>query len=138
VFGPAKSPTPGFLMTTAGAAVSSVLAWFIVAVFALPLALATATGAALSPGSGGIAVVSAAALLVLLAQPLVAAGLLKAWVSALSDAHVGFGLATLAMLAALVADVAAASALPAGAAIPVLGYAWVGAVTAGWIIGGRG
>jgi hypothetical protein len=134
VFGPAKTPVPGFLMASAGAAVSSLLAWLIVAVIALPLAVATATGGVLSPGSGGIAVLSASALLVLLAQPLVAAGLLKVWVSALSDAHVGFGFAALAMFTALVVDVAAAHALPGGAAIPLLGFSWVGALAAGSIV----
>ena len=127
-------PPPGFLLATAGAAVSSLLAWFVVAVIALPFAIAIETGTALSPGPGGMAALSASALLILIAQPLIAAGLLKLWLTALSDAHVGFGRAGLAMLAALVVNVAAANALPTAAAIPVLGLSWAGALAGGAVV----
>ena len=113
---------------------SSVLAWLIVAIVALPLALATATSAALTPDRSGFAVLSVTALLVLLAQPLVAAGLLKAWLSAIADARIGFGIAAVAMLAALIVDVMAGAALPAQASVPLIGDSWIGAIAAGLIV----
>jgi hypothetical protein len=58
------------------------------------------------------------------------------WVTALSDAHIGFGLAAAAMLVALVVDVAAASAFPTSLAVPVFGHSWTGAVAAGLIVSG--
>jgi hypothetical protein len=135
MYGPTRQRTPGLLSASAGAAVCSLVAWLVVGLLALPLAVASATGAVLSSG-GGLAAISASALLVLLAQPLLAGGLLKVWVTALSDAHLGFGLAAMAMLAALVVDVAAAAVLPASLAFPVFGYSWTGAVTCGLIVSG--
>jgi hypothetical protein len=123
-------------MASAGAMVCSLLAWLVVGLLALPLAVATATGGALSAGAGGLAALSASALLLLLAQPLVAGGLLKVWVTALSDAQLGFGLASLAMMAALGVDVLAAGALPTSLAMPLLGYSWTGAIAAGLIVSG--
>jgi hypothetical protein len=110
------------------------VAWFIVAVLALPLAVASATGAALSPRGTSVAAISLATLLILISQPLVAAGLLRVWLSAVSDSRVGLGRATLAMLIALAVDLAAAVALPDGAALPVVGVSWTGATVAGGIL----
>jgi len=127
--------SPGFLAAALGAVVSSFLAWIVVALLALPLAVAAATGSALSsPSTGNLAALSAGALLLLLAQPLVAAGLLRVLLAATAGAELGYGIAALAMFASLVVTVFAAGALPAGAAVPVLGYSWAGALAAGWIV----
>ena len=119
-----------------GAVISSLLAWIVVALLALPLAIVTATGSALSSPSGGsLAALSIGGLiLILVAQPLVAAGLLRALLSAAADSDVGYGIAALAMFGSMVVGIFAANALPAGAALPVLGYSWAGALTAGWIV----
>jgi hypothetical protein len=127
---------PGFLAAALGAILSSFLAWIVVALIALPLAIVAATGSAFgSPGSGGLAALSVGALLlVFVAQPLVAAGLLRALLSIAADSELSFGAAALAMLAATVVTLMAAAALPAGAALPVLGYSWTGALAAGWVV----
>jgi hypothetical protein len=116
--------------------VCSLLAWLIVGLLALPLAVATATGTALSADGGGLAALSISVLVLLLAQPLIAGGLLKIWVTTLSDAHIGFGLAALAMVVALVVDVASAAVLPGSLAVPLFGFSWTGAIVAGLIVSG--
>jgi len=136
VYGPTRHRSPGLLSASAGAAVCSLLAWLLVGLLALPLAVATATSGVLSSGGNGLAAISASALLLLLAQPLIAAGLLKVWVTSLSDYPIGFGTASLAMVVALVVDVAAAVVLPASLAFPLLGYSWAGAIVAGLIVSG--
>jgi hypothetical protein len=127
---------PGFLAAALGAIVSSFLAWIVVALLALPLAMVAATGSAIGPaGSRDLAALSIGALLlVLVAQPLVAAGLLRALLSAAADSELSFGTAALAMFAFIIVSLLAAAALPADAALPVLGYSWAGALTAGWIV----
>lgn len=62
--------------------------------------------------------------------------MLKLWVTTLSDSHIGFGLAALAMVVALVVDVVVAALLPASLAMPVFGYSWAGAIAAGVIVSG--
>jgi hypothetical protein len=132
----ARRRSPGFLAAVLGAVVSSFLAWILVALLALPLTIVIATGSALGPSSGGsLAALSVGALLlVLVAQPLVAAGLLRALLSAAADSDLGFGTAALAMFAAALVSLMAAAALPPDAALPVLGYSWTGALTAGWLV----
>jgi hypothetical protein len=128
-----RSPT--FLVAWLGAAMSSIVAWIVVGIVALPLLLATATSTAFGPtGAGSLAALSAAGLVVLLSQPLIAAGLLKVSVSALCQADLGFGRAAAAMAVCLIVTGAASISLPPTAAIPVLGYSWVGALVAGWIV----
>jgi hypothetical protein len=127
--------SPGFVTGVVAAVVASFLAWILVALLAIPLALAAATGAALgSPSGGSLAALSIAGLLLLLAQPLVAAGLLRVFVSAVANAQLGYGVAALAMFASLVVTLIAAAALPAGAAAPALGFSWTGALAAGWVV----
>lgn len=132
----ARRRSPGFLAAVLAAVVASFLAWIVVALIALPLTIVMATGAALGSSSGGsLAALSVGALLlVLVAQPLVAAGLLRALLSAAADSELGFGIAALAMFAATVVSLMAAAALPPSAALPVLGYSWTGALTAGWLV----
>jgi hypothetical protein len=132
----ARRRSPGFLAAVLGAVVASFLAWIVVAVLALPLTVVIATGSVMgSSGDRGLAALSLGALLlVFVAQPLVAAGLLKALLSAAADGELSFGTAALAMVAATVVTVMAAVALPPGAALPVLGYSWTGALTAGWLV----
>ena len=127
---------PGFLAAALGAIVSSFLAWIVVALFALPLAIVAATGSAIGPaGTRDLAALSfGALLLVFVAQPLVAAGLLRALLSAAADGELSFGMAALAMFASIVITLLATAALPANAALPVLGYSWAGALSAGWIV----
>ena len=127
---------PGFLTAALAAIVASLLAWIVVALLALPLAIVAATGSALGPaGSRDLAALSVGALLLLfVAQPLVAAGLLRALLSAAADSELSFGIAALAMFAATVVTLMAAVALPPGAALPVLRYSWAGALAAGWLV----
>jgi hypothetical protein len=131
----ARRRSPGFLTGVVAAGVASFLAWILVAILAIPLALAAATGSALgSPSGGSLAALSIAGLLLLLAQPLVAAGLLRVFVSAVADTRLGYGVAVLAMFASLIVTLIAAAALPAGAAAPALGFSWIGALAAGWVV----
>jgi hypothetical protein len=116
---------------------SSFLAWIVVALVALPLTVVIATGSVMGSGSnrGSLVALSIGALLlVLVAQPLVAAGMLKALLSAVAEGQVTFGASVLAMFSAMVITLIAAAALPPSAALPVLGYSWTGALGAGWMI----
>jgi hypothetical protein len=132
----ARRRSPGFLAAVLGAVISSFLAWIVVALLALPLTVVIATGSVMgSSGRGSLAALSVGALLlVLVTQPLVAAALLRALLSATAGSELGFGTAALAMFAATVVTIIATVALPPSAALPVLGYSWTGALTAGWLV----
>jgi hypothetical protein len=103
---------------------------------ALPLTIVVATGSVVGSSSQrSLAALSVGALLlVFVAQPLVAAGLVRTLLSAAADSDLGFGTAALAMFASIVVTLVAAGALPVGADLLVLGYSWTGALAAGWIV----
>ena len=69
-------------------------------------------------------------LLLLAAQPFLAAWIVRQSLQLFDAGDVTYARACAAMVVGLVVTVLAAAALPAGAAVPVLGYAWAGALAA--------
>jgi len=128
---------PSFLAASAAAGIAGVLAWIAVIVLSVPLFLTLATGSALSTAPDSRAALGAltvAGLLFVVAAPLIAAGIAKALVAGFSGATVGYGRAVGAMFLSLAATVVATLVLPANAAIPIVGYGWIGAIAAGWLL----
>ena len=119
-----------------GAAAGFLGGAFLTAILAWPFALASWSALAV----GGASDVDVAARLLVVVFVLVALQLLvSAWIaqqaaSLVGDGAVPYRRALGALFLGAVATLVAALALPAGAALPVLGHSWVGILLAAWVI----
>jgi hypothetical protein len=126
---------PGFGASLVGAVAGFLLGGFVAAIVAWPFALVSWTALALgSPPD------DAARRLLLVVFALVALQVVvSAWIAQQAALIVGGGRlryrrAFGALALGTVATLVAAAALPEGAALPVLGYSWVGIVLTAWIL----
>ena len=126
---------PSFLAACLAASGGHVLASLLVGVVLVPFALVTWSGLALSgdPSTIGFRILLPS-LLVLAAQPFVAAWIAQQGLSLFDAGKVTYPRACGAMALGLVVTVLSAVVLPAEAAVPVLGYAWTGAAAAAVIL----
>lgn len=126
---------PTFLAACLAASGGHVLASFLVGLVLVPFALVTWSGLALSGDSSTASFrILLPSLLVLAAQPLVAAWIAQQGLSLFEAGNVTYLRACGAMAVGLVVTILSASVLPAEAAFPVLGYAWTGAAAAAVIL----
>jgi hypothetical protein len=136
MYDPPPPPLP-LLSAPATAGIAAALAWIVVIVLSVPLFLTLATGSALSTApdrSGALGALTVAGLLFIVAAPLIAAGIAKVLVAGFSGATVGYWRAAGAMFLSFVITVAAAVILPRSAAMPIVGYGWIGAIAGGWLL----
>jgi hypothetical protein len=125
------------LAAAAAAGIAGVLAWIAVIVLSVPLFLTLATGNALSTAPASrtaLGALTVAGLLFVVVAPMIAAGIAKALVAGFSGATVGYWRAVGAMFLSFLATVLATSALPPDAGLPIVGYGWIGAIAAGWLL----
>jgi hypothetical protein len=126
---------PGFGASLVGAIAGFLGGGFVAAVVAWPFALVSWTALAVGPPSD-----DAARRLVLVVVILVALQLLvSAWIAQQAALIVGGGKlryrrAFAALALGTLATFTAAVTLPEGAALPLLGYSWVGVLLAAWIL----
>jgi hypothetical protein len=126
---------PSFVAAYVAASGGHVLASFFVGLVFIPFALVTWSGLALSrdPSTASFGLLLAS-LLVLAAQPFVAAWIAQQGLSLFNAGNVTYARACGAMALGLVVTILSALVLPAEAAFPGLGYAWTGAAAAALIL----
>jgi hypothetical protein len=129
---------PTFIAACLAASGGHVLASLLVGVVMIPLTLVTWTGIVFSgdPSAASLRLLLPW-LLVLAAQPLVAAWIAQRLLGLFDAGRVTYGRACCAMLLGFVATVFSAFVLPAEAALPVFGYAWTGALAAAVVLTGQ-
>jgi hypothetical protein len=127
---------PSLVAACLASAGGLVLASFLVGLVMAPLALVTWTAVAFS-GDPSTARVLLPWLLLLAIQPFVSAWIAQQGLDLFDAGRVTYARASAAMLLAFVVSAVSALALPGGAALPVLGYAWAGALAAGVVIAGQ-
>lgn len=126
---------PSFLAACVAASGGHVLASFLVGLVLVPFALVTWTGLALSGDSPAASFrILLPSLLLLAAQPFIAAWIAQQGLSLFGAGNVTYPRACGAMALGLVVTILSAFVLPADAALPVLGYAWTGAAAAAVIL----
>lgn len=128
---------PGFLAACLAAAGAHVLASLLVGLALVPLSLVTWTSLVFSSDPSGATLrLLLPWLLLLLAQPFLAAWIVQGSLGFFDAGTVTYARSCAAMIVGLVVTVFAAAALPPGAAVPVLGYAWAGALAAAAVLVG--
>jgi hypothetical protein len=128
---------PGFVAACVAAACANLAASWLFGLIALPLALATSTAVAFSDDRSTDAFrILLPWLLLVAAQPFVAAWIAQRGLALFDAGRVTYARACGAMLLGLVVTIGAAFTLPADAAVPVVGYAWTGAVAAAFVLAG--
>ena len=129
---------PSFVAACLAAAGGHVLASTAVGIVAVPFALVAWTGVALNPDPSRAALRLVAIWLCLLAAQLIlAAGIARFCLQLFDAGAVSYLRALGAMLAGLVVSFLSALALPSGAALPLLGYAWTGVLAAAVLLANR-
>lgn len=133
----ASQRPPGFVAACLAAAGGHVLASLLVGLAAVPLSVVTWTGLVFSsdPSDATLRLLLPW-LLLLAAQPFVAAWIVRHGLELFDSGSVTYARACGAMLVGLVVTVLAAVALPAETAVPVLGHAWAGALAAAAVLVG--
>ncbi len=133
----ASQRPPGFVAACLAAAGGHVLASLLVGLATVPLSVVTWTGIVFSgdPSDATLPLL-VPWLLVLAAQPFVAAWIAQHGLELFDAGTVTYTRACGAMLVGLAVAVLAAVALPAEAAVPVLGHAWAGALAAAAVLVG--
>jgi hypothetical protein len=126
---------PSFLAACLVAAGGHVLASLVLGLVLVPLSVVTWSGLALSadPETAGFRLLLPF-LLVLAAQPFIAAWIARHLLSLFDAGKVTYWRACGAMVVGLVVSMLSAFVLPDAAAVPVLGYAWTGAGAAALIL----
>ena len=128
---------PGFVAACLAASGAHIAASFLLAIVSVPLALATSNVIVFSGGGDEVdARVLLPWLLVFATQPFIAAWIAKLALELFGAGFVGYRRALGAMVLGLVVTLASAFVLPTVAALPVLGYAWTGAIAAALILAG--
>ena len=130
----AQERPPGFLAACLAASAAHVLALILVGVVAVPLSLVTSSALVFSPNPSAGAALLLPWLVVLAAQPFLAAWIAKRGLALLDAGRVTYVRALAAMVLGLVVTALAALVLPGEAALPVLGYGWTGALAAGVVL----
>ena len=133
----AQERPPGFLAAFLAASGAHVLALILVGVVAVPLALVTSSAIVLTPDPAGGLRLLLPWLLVLAVEPFLAAWIAKGGLALFDAGTVTYARALGAMALALVLTAASAFVLPGEAALPVLGYAWTGALAAAGVLAGQ-
>ena len=126
----AQERPPGFLAAFLAASGAHVLALILVGVASVPLALATSSAIVFASEPSGRLPLLLPWLLVLGFEPFLAAWIAKGGLAVFDAGTVTYARALGAMALAVVVTVASALVLPGDAALPVLGYAWTGALAA--------
>lgn len=127
---------PGFLAACLAAAGAHVLASLLIGLALVPLSLVTWTSLVFSGDPSGASLrLFLPWLLVLAAQPFVAAWIVRHGLELFDAGDVTYARACAAMLLGVLVTVLAAVSLP-GAALPVLGHAWAGALAAAAVLVG--
>ena len=108
----------------------------LTAILAWPFALASSSALAVGGASDADFAARFLVVFVLLValQLVVSAWIAQHAASLVGDGVVRYRRALGALFVGAVATLVAAGALPAGAALPVLGYSWVGILLAAWVI----
>jgi hypothetical protein len=134
----AYEPPPGFVAACLAAAGAHLLASLLIGVVMVPLTLVTWTGIAFS-GDASTASFRLLLpwLLALALQPFVAAWIAQRGLALFDAGRVTYWRACGAMVLGLFISAGSAFALPAEAALPVLGYAWTGALAAAVVLMGQ-
>ena len=128
---------PGFLAACLAAAGAHVLASLVVGLAMVPLSVVTWTGFVFSGDPSGATLrLLLPWLLLLAAQPFLAAWIVQRSLELFDAGTVTYARSCAAMIVGLVVTVLAAGALPPGAAVPVLGHAWSGALAAAVLLVG--
>jgi hypothetical protein len=127
---------PGFAASLAGAVAGFVGGGVLFAILAWPFAIASwaalAVGTTDKTGRGGQIVL--VALVLLLVQVFVTAWITQQVAGLAGDAWVPFGRALGAIVLGAVATLLTAAALPAAAALPIVGRSWVGLLVAALVL----
>ncbi|HEX5469749.1 MAG TPA: hypothetical protein VFW80_11950 [Gaiellaceae bacterium] len=127
---------PGFAASLAGAVAGFLAGGILFAILAWPFALASwaalAVGTANTAERGGQIVL--AALVLLLVQVLVTAWITQQVAGLAGDAWVPYGRSLGAVVLGAVATVVTAPALPADAALPLVGRSWSGLLVAAFVL----
>lgn len=128
---------PSFVAACLAALGGSFLAWMLVGFLLAPFTLLAWTALALSPDPGAAWPRLAALWLgALAAQLLLAAGIVRFSLRLFDAGSVSYARACAAMLLGLATTAFSALALPASAALPLVGYAWTGALGAAIVLSG--
>jgi hypothetical protein len=130
----ARERPPGFLAACVAASGAHVLALILVGVAAVPLSLVTSTAVVFSPDPSAGARLLLPWLVLLAAEPFLAAWIAKGGLALFDAGNVTYPRALGAMVLALVVTAASALVLPGEAALPVLGYTWTGALAAAAVL----
>jgi hypothetical protein len=133
----ASQRPPTFVAACLAAAGAHVLATLLVSLVMVPLTVVTWTAIVFSgdPSDATLRLVLPW-LLVLALQPLAAAWIAQRGLDLFDAGSVTYARACSAMILGLVVTVSSAVALPAETALPVLGYAWTGALAAAVVLTG--
>ena len=126
---------PSFVAACLAAAGGHILASFLVGLVMVPLALAAWSGIVFSgdPSAASLGLVLPW-VLVLAAQPFVAAWIARRGLDLCDAGNVTYARALGAMALGLVVTALAGFVVPVEAALPVLGHAWTGALAAALIL----
>ena len=126
---------PGFVAACLAAAGGHVLSSLLVGLAMVPLSVVTWTSLVLSGDPSGATLRLLVPWLLLLAtQPFVAAWIVRRGLELFDAGSVTYARSCGAMFLGVGVTVLAAVALPAEAAVPVLGYAWAGAPAAALVL----
>jgi len=133
----ASQRPPSFVAACLAAAGGHLLASLLASLVLLPLTVVTWTAIVFSgdPSDATLRLVLPW-FLVLALQPLAAAWIAQRGLDLFDAGSVTYARACCAMLLGLVVTVSSAVALPAETALPVLGYAWTGALAAALVLMG--
>jgi hypothetical protein len=131
----ASQRPPSFVAACLAAASGHVLASLLIGLAIVPLSVVTWTSLVLSGDPSGATLrLLVPWLLVLAAQPFVAAWIVRRGLELFDAGSVTYARSCGAMFVGVGITVLAAVALPAAAAVPVLGYAWAGAAAAAVVL----
>jgi hypothetical protein len=131
----AQERPPGFVAACLAASSAHVLAFILVGVVTVPLSLLTWSAVVLSAEPSGLDFgLLLPWLLVFALEPFLAAWIAQRGLALFDAGKVTYARAWSAMVLALVVTAVSALVLPAEAALPVLGYAWTGALAAAAIL----
>lgn len=133
----ASQRPPTFVAACLAAAGAHVLATLLVSLVMVPLTVVTWTAIVLGDPSDATLRLVLPWLLILALQPLAAAWIAQRGLDLFDAGSVTYARACSAMLLGLVVTVSSAVALPAETALPVLGYAWTGALAAAVVLTGQ-
>ena len=132
----ASQRPPGFVVAWLAATGGHVLASLLVGLALVPVSLVTWTSLVLGDPSDATLRLLLPCLVVLAAQPFLAAWIVRRGLELFDAGSVTYARSCGAMFAGLGITVVATFVLPAEAALPVLGYAWVGAAAAALVLSG--